>query len=67
MVVENAFGIFSQRWRLFDRRIPLDVKHVDAVVQACVCLHNFWSRTNQYLKCLLNSILNQGHTCARME
>ena len=41
MVVENAFGIFSQRWRLFDRRIPLDVKHVDAVVQACVCLHNF--------------------------
>ena len=41
MVVENAFGIFSQRWRLFDRRIPLDVKHVDKVVQACVCLHNY--------------------------
>ena len=41
IVVENAFGIFSQRWRLFDRRIPLDVKHVDAVVQACVCSHIF--------------------------
>ena len=41
MVVENAFGIFSQRWHLFDRRIPLEVKHVDVVVQACVCLHNF--------------------------
>ena len=41
MVVENAFGIFSQRWRLFDRQIALDVKHVEAVVQAFVCLHNF--------------------------
>ena len=33
MVVENAFGIFSQRWRLFDRHISLDVKHVDVVLQ----------------------------------
>ena len=41
MVVENTFSIFSQRWHLFDRRIPLEVKHVDGVVQACVCLHNF--------------------------
>ena len=41
LVVENAFGIFSQRLRLFDRCISLDVKHVDTVLQACVCLHNF--------------------------
>ena len=24
-----------------DTYVPLDVKHVDTVVQACVCLHNF--------------------------
>ena len=41
IIVENTFGIFSQRWRIFDRRIPLDAKHVDKIVQACVCLHNY--------------------------
>ena len=41
MCVENAFGILCQRWRLFDRRIPLDPVNVDKVVQACCCLHNF--------------------------
>ena len=41
MVVENTFGIFMQRWRLFDRKVPLEEDHVDKVVGACVCLHNF--------------------------
>ena len=41
MVVENTFGIFAQRWRIFDRKIPLEEEHVDKVVGACVCLHNY--------------------------
>ena len=41
MVVENTFGIFMQRWRLFERKVPLEEDHVDKVVGACVCLHNF--------------------------
>ena len=41
IVVENTFGIFTQRWRIFDRTIPLEDKYVDKVVQACCCLHNY--------------------------
>ena len=41
IVVENAFGIFTQRWRIFDRTIPLEDQYVDKVIQACVCLHNY--------------------------
>ena len=41
IVVENMFGIFTQRWRIFDRTIPLEDKYVDKVVQACCCLHNY--------------------------
>ena len=38
MVVENSFGIFAMRWRLFDRRIAL---FEDKVVKASCVLHNF--------------------------
>ena len=41
IVVENAFGINTQRWHIFDRNIPLEDQYVDKVVQACVCLHNY--------------------------
>ena len=41
IVVEQTFGIFTQRWRIFDRTIPLEDQYVDKVVQACVCLHNY--------------------------
>ena len=40
MVVENTFGILAQQWRIFDRRIPLEPRNVDFVMQAAVCLHN---------------------------
>ena len=41
IVVENTFGMFTQRWRIFDRTIPLEDDNVDKIVQACVCLHNY--------------------------
>ena len=40
-VVENAFGILSQRWRIYQRRICLGVKNVERVVKATVVLHNY--------------------------
>ena len=40
-IVENAFGILAQRFRLFNRRIPLCPMNVDNVIKACCILHNY--------------------------
>ena len=40
-IVENAFGILAQGFRLFNRRIPLIPDNVDRVVKATCVLHNF--------------------------
>ena len=40
-IVENGFGIFAQRFRLFNRRIPLCPMNVDNVIKACCILHNY--------------------------
>lgn len=39
--IENAFGILSCRWRIFRRPFKAKLDLVDAVVKACVCLHNY--------------------------
>ncbi|CAG7730450.1 unnamed protein product, partial [Allacma fusca] len=41
MVVENTFGIFSARWRIFE--VPIDADHdtVMLITKTCVILHNF--------------------------
>ena len=39
-VVEIAFGILANRWRLFHRRIQLNPDNVTTVVKATVLLHN---------------------------
>lgn len=42
-VVENAFGILANRWRLFRTTIPLHPDNVGKITLAAVCLHNFLS------------------------
>ena len=39
--MENAFGILAQRFRLYNRRLQLNVENVDKVVKASCVLHNY--------------------------
>lgn len=40
-VVENVFGILTQKWRIFLRPIESDIQTTVHVVKAACCLHNF--------------------------
>ena len=40
-IVENAFGILAQRFRVFDRRIQMDDHNVIKIVNATCVLHNY--------------------------
>lgn len=40
-VVENAFGILAQKWRVFYRPIEVKVETVISIVKATCLLHNF--------------------------
>ncbi|KAM4045321.1 uncharacterized protein ACNLHF_009133 [Anomaloglossus baeobatrachus] len=40
-VVENAFGIMANRFRVFHTSINLKLESIDSVVLACCVLHNF--------------------------
>ena len=48
MPVENAFGILTQCWRIFNRKMPLDPANIDFIVQACVCLHNILTPDKEF-------------------
>ncbi|XP_029347796.1 protein ALP1-like [Acyrthosiphon pisum] len=45
-VVENAFGILAQKWRVFFRPIELEVDTAEHVVKAACCLHNYLRSTS---------------------
>ena len=45
-VVENAFGILAQKWRVFLRPIETDAETAEDVVKAACCLHNYILRNN---------------------
>ncbi|KAM7281307.1 protein ALP1-like, partial [Ixodes scapularis] len=40
-VIENTFGILVARWRIFRQPIQASAKTLEAVVWACVSLHNY--------------------------
>lgn len=43
-IVENAFGILANRFRIFHSAINLKIPNVEKVVLACCALHNFLRR-----------------------
>lgn len=63
-VVENAFGIMAQKWRIFLRPIPLKVSKSVKVVKAACILHNFLRSktcTTQYLTKLYHTNIPDNH------
>ena len=45
-VVENAFGILTNQWRLYNCRINLNPDNVTTVIKATVVLHNILTLPN---------------------
>ncbi|XP_071641987.1 uncharacterized protein [Temnothorax longispinosus] len=45
-IIENTFGIFASRWRVFRKPILMHPKNVDKIVMAAVCLHNYLKTKN---------------------
>ena len=60
MVVENAFGILAERWRVFDRHLPLSIDNADKVIQAATCLHNYLMEDKDLSK-IVSKLNLEGH------
>ena len=48
-VIENSFGIFSSRWRIFRRPIIGSPEKVVVITKAACCLHNYLQLQNKLL------------------
>ena len=59
-IVENAFGILAQCWRLLNRHIQLKEDNVIQVVKACAILHNFLRETADYQDRSNLNVANDG-------
>lgn len=78
-VVENAFGILSQRFRIYFRRIQAAPNNVDYVILATCLLHNFIKKYDRHTytynqntedevdgqSCLLDDLPRQGGNATR--
>jgi len=52
-VVEHAFGILSQRFRVFGKAIPLSPEKAQVIAMAACCLHNFLLRSRVSADCYM--------------
>lgn len=48
-VSENGFGILSKKFRIYQRRLEITPEHLDTVVLATCCLHNFLRSDSEVL------------------
>lgn len=46
-IIENAFGILTNRFRIFSRAIDLEPNKVVKIMKACCALHNWIRKTNK--------------------
>ena len=46
-IVESAFGLLSNRWRIFDSKIDLKPEVINQVIKACCVLHNIVQRNSE--------------------
>ena len=59
-IVENAFGILVQRWRVFDRRMYLSTPNATLVIQAATVLHNYLTPRNPDANNIINRLNPNG-------
>ena len=52
-VIENVFGIFSAKWRIFRTTINAEVELVERITHSCVFLHN-WLMQRKSNGCYFN-------------
>ena len=59
-IVENAFGILVQRFRIFDRRLTMDDHNVIKLVEATTVLHNYLCTANMDVANVMAGLNPQG-------
>ncbi|CAK1603724.1 unnamed protein product [Parnassius mnemosyne] len=57
-LVENAFGILTQRFRIFQRRMKLAPENVDYIILSTCVLHNFLCEQKDYTGLINHSAQN---------
>ncbi|XP_050502605.1 uncharacterized protein LOC126881914 [Diabrotica virgifera virgifera] len=67
-VVENAFGILAQKWRVFFRPIETKVETTISIVETCCILHNFLrTKVNQQGREFSETEENSGRAFINIE
>ncbi|XP_046864372.1 protein ALP1-like [Xenia sp. Carnegie-2017] len=61
-VVENAFGIFAHRWRVFLTTIKLTPDKITDIILAACCLHNYMINKNKATYTVAVDQENADHT-----
>ncbi|KAH8025083.1 hypothetical protein HPB51_002999 [Rhipicephalus microplus] len=54
-VIESAFGIMAQRWRILRRPFKAKDDNIQRNISACVVLHNFMMKKSEASRCTYHS------------